>query len=351
MGDAAKSLRSSRTARRSKLAVMPGSAQRHERASVGKSSEDAAGASPVVRESREPAVRSSDLATERRASERVLVSATVRVRAMQDAEGAADEIGTTLNVSRTGFLFKSRPGTFTLGMPVRVTFAYIPTVANPQAERSGCVVRVRNLPDGTCTVAVALASMGRGLTETPGGKRARSETDPHAPVAAPAPERPVILAVDVDAAARASVRKHLSQMGYEVVAVGSCAEAAEALDGLTPAVLLVNPGIPAERADRPGPHLCRQAQCDPRLRSVPRMLLMSEGCEENCAGGHAPGATVRLSHPCGIDRLGYVVRLIAPLPHDRQCDPVLAGTHPEPHAPADPAPSGNGLPSRRFWLY
>ncbi|MBZ5501071.1 MAG: response regulator [Acidobacteriia bacterium] len=351
MGDTAKSLEAGRTGRRSKLLTLPSAAQRHGSASGGESPEGESSASSVLRESRPTRHRSADLATERRVSERVWVSARVRVRAMRDAEGGPDEFGTTLNVSRTGFLFKSQPDTFTLGMPVRVTFPYVPGSAQPQAERSGCVVRVSNLPDGSCTVAVALASLGQGRTRTPAAKHVPSATDPHAP----APEKPVILAVDADAVVRASVKKHLGELGYKVIATGSCAEAAELLRGLTPAVLLVDPGVPAEEEDRPGLHLCRQIQCDPRLRSVPLMLLLSESCEGDCSDGRTTGAVVRLSKPCGVDRLGYVVRLVAPLPHDRQHDPLLAAAHPEPHArdaSASAAPSsGTARPSRRYWLF
>ena len=102
------------------------------------------------------AVSPPKTASERRSRRRALISAPVRVRRINATDGGPDEISTTLDVSRSGILFVSPKGSFVVGMEVAVTFPYSKSPVAIQAEQTGRVARISELPDGSRAVAVAL---------------------------------------------------------------------------------------------------------------------------------------------------------------------------------------------------
>jgi CheY-like chemotaxis protein len=251
---------------------------------------------------------STKTASERRSRRRALISAPVRVRRINTTDGGPDEVSTTLDVSRSGILFISPEGSFVVGMEVAVTFPYSKSPMAIQAEQTGRVARVSQLPDGRRAVAVELDtkvshemvdSSGRTMT----GKWASS---------APAPDssRPLVVAVDADKALRDSLTTYLTNEGYHVIAVSNAREAHQVLDTHTPALLISE----IEGADLPGYNLCAHVKATPRLQTVPVMLMTRSAYPSDYANAHSLGAIVCMAKPYRQERLGHVVRLLAPPP-------------------------------------
>ncbi|HXX71430.1 MAG TPA: PilZ domain-containing protein, partial [Candidatus Acidoferrum sp.] len=99
---------------------------------------------------------------DRRKRRRALISAPIRIRAVDVTQGGPDQVSTTLDVSPNGVLFVTSDATFTTGMEVAVTFPYTKSAETAHAEQSGRVVRVSEMGDGRRSVAIAL---GLGVGE------------------------------------------------------------------------------------------------------------------------------------------------------------------------------------------
>ena len=271
------------------------------------------------------APRSND----RRSRRRALISAPVRVRSVDATFGGPDEVSTTLDVSRGGLLFLAGSSEFKPGLSVLATFPYSKSLVAAQAEQSGRVVRATKMPDGRYSVAVALRSgAGEDLVDS-GGRRLSEE--PAAEAAAPAypaglgSKKPLVLIVDKDLAVRDSLKSYLAVEGYDVIALASAPEAHHALNMFTPALLIAE----IEGEDLPGYELCAYVKGTPRLQTVPVMLLTSSAYPSDYANAHSLGAVVCMAKPYRQERLGHVVRLLAPLPRDRK--------NASPARPADPS--------------
>jgi CheY-like chemotaxis protein len=256
---------------------------------------------------------------ERRGRRRALISAPVRVR-QSGSHGGVDEISTTLDVSRSGILFLSAKGAFTVGMDVAVTFPYSKSPVAAQAEQTGRVARINQMSDGRRTVAVALHAAYTEKADAHGGKEENSCWQTYAPESA---DKPLILAVDADGRLRDSLKNYLSNEGYEVIAVPGAREAHEVLDSHTPALVIAE----IEGSDLPGYDLCAHVKATPRLRAVPVMLMTRSAYPSDYANAHSLGAVVCIAKPFRQERLGHVVRLLAPPPQSaqqgapRQADP------------------------------
>ena len=103
----------------------------------------------------EDTARAENPGSERRSRRRALISAPVRVRSTEFTEGAEGEVSTTLDVSRGGFLYISSVPHIRVGTVVQVTFPYSKSQAAVQAEQSGRIVRITEMPDGRRAVAIA----------------------------------------------------------------------------------------------------------------------------------------------------------------------------------------------------
>lgn len=269
---------------------------------------------------------------ERRSRRRALISAPVRVRQLDVTNGGPDEISMTLDVSRGGILFTSAQGAFELGMEVAVTFPYSRSLVAIQAEQMGMVARVSDLGDGRRAVAIAfnpckdaelVDSGGHKLGEKPTWMEyARTEGS----------TRPLVVVMDADAALRACLKAYLKNEGYDVIAVGSGLEAREVLDVHTPALLIAE----IEGQNLPGYNLCAHVKTTPRLQAVPVMLMTRSAYPSDYANAHSLGAIVCMAKPYRQERLGHVVKLLAPPPHAKAAA--------FPPRPADPKrrPCGNG---------
>jgi CheY-like chemotaxis protein len=266
---------------------------------------------------------------ERRSRRRALISAPVRVRSIDVTGSAADEISTTLDVSRGGVLFVSARRAFSKGMEVAVTFPYSKSPVAVQAEQTGRVVRVTDMADGRQSIGVALAGVEGELVDAAGQKLAVEI--PHLHDRSASSKKPVVLIVDADPAIRMSLKVALSTDGYEVLAVGSAAEGREILKILTPALLIAE----IEGEELPGYELCAHVKSTPRLQTIPVMLLTSSAYPSDYSAAHSLGAIVCMAKPYRQERLRHVVRLLAPTAEAKaQTGPVRAADEKRRHCAA-----------------
>ena len=136
--------------------------------------------------------------------------------------------------------------------------------------------------------------------------KATSKRPAHAPQLIP--QKPLVVVVDKDIALRDSLKAYLTADGYEVIALSSASEAHHVLEMFTPALLIAE----IEGEDLPGYELCAYVKGTPRLQTVPVMLMTSSAYPSDYANAHSLGAVVCIAKPYRQERLGHVVRLLAP---------------------------------------
>lgn len=267
---------------------------------------------------------------ERRRKRRAMISAPVRVRGVDVTGGGPNEISNTVDVSRIGFHFLTASTCYYRGMDVMVTFPYSSAAAALQAEQPGRVVRLTALEDGRIGVAIALAPVKHELVDAQ-GRRLGDEAKPE-PLAGLAPvdngpKKPLILVVDADPMIRMTLKTYLNAEGYDVMAVTAAAEAREVLNLFTPAIMIAE----IEGEGLPGYDLCAHVKTTPRLKQIPVVLMTSSAYPSDYSSAHSLGAVVCMAKPFKQERLGHVVRLLAP----------------HPQAKADACPARPADPSRR----
>jgi CheY-like chemotaxis protein len=231
---------------------------------------------------------------ERRQKSRTLISTPVRVRALEGCGPSLDEDTTTVNLSSTGILIESSSRTYTRNMKVRVTLS----AGGGPVEKAGRVVRIENLRDGRRSIAIALDLSG---------------TQEHAPVGRNT-HSPLVLVVESETAASDFMKEYLSAEGYEVITAETVAQARKVLERRTPSLLIAE----IEGDDLPGYSLCSHFKETPHLKPVPIMLITSSAYPSDYAKAHSMGAIVCMAKPFKRERLGHVVRLLAPPPNANQ---------------------------------
>jgi CheY-like chemotaxis protein len=268
-------------------------------------------------------------ATERRGKRRALISAPVRVRSIDLTHDALDDATTTMNVSRIGILLASKNPAYFRSMDVMVTFPYSKAPSAMQAEQPGRVVRISELPDGRRSVAIALGvthSRDEEFISASGEKlHAEAETPKIMVERDPNSLRPLVLALDAEASTRESLKSYLAGEGYDVITVTNAQEARDVLSQCTPSLLIAE----IEGEGMPGYDICAHCKSTPRLQSVPVMLTTSSAYPSDYASAHSLGAVVCMAKPYRQERLGHVVKLLAPPPN--------ANEKAEPPRPADPS--------------
>jgi CheY-like chemotaxis protein len=290
-----------------------------------------AAACPAVAADAAPVQSSSAAApaAERRGKRRALISAPVRVRSIDLTHNALDDITTTMNVSRIGILLASKNGAYYRSMDVMVTFPHSNAPAAMQAEQPGRVVRISELPDGRRSVAIALgvthlqdeefiSSSGEKLHAKAESTKITVDRDPNS-------LRPLVLALDAEASIRESLKSYLGSEGYDVITVTNAQEARDVLSQCTPSLLIAE----IEGEGMPGYDICAHCKSTPRLQRVPVMLTTSSAYPSDYASAHSLGAVVCMAKPYRQERLGHVVKLLAPPPN--------ANEKTEPPRPADPS--------------
>lgn len=278
-------------------------------------------------------------ASERRSKRRALISAPVRVRSIDLTHNELDEITTTLNVSRMGILLVSTSAMYYRSMDVMVTFPHSKAPDAMQTEQPGRVLRVGELPDGRRAVAIALGVThhDEDFIQSSGQKvRAEAAADKITVQRDPDSVRPLVLALDGEANVRESLKTYLANEGYDVITVTNAQEARDVLNQCTPALLIAE----IEGEGMPGYDICAHCKATPRLQSMPVMLTTSSAYPSDYASAHSLGAVVCMAKPYRQERLGHVVKLLAPPPNARE-------TAVPPHT-ADPSRRhvANGAPAK-----
>ena len=235
---------------------------------------------------------------ERRNKTRVLISAPVRLRSLEDTESSLEDATTTVNISATGILINTANPAYYRGMKVRVTLPYTEAAEATQAEQAGHIVRIVELHDGHRSVAIALGA-GAGKDVVNRGEKKTQES-----------ARPLVLVVESENVASEFMKTYLTAEGYEVIAVRTVAEARLVLDLRTPSLLISE----IEGKEKPGYVLCSHCKETPRLKRIPIMLMTSSAYPSDYAKAHSLGAVVCMAKPYKRERLGHVVKLLAPPP-------------------------------------
>jgi DNA-binding response OmpR family regulator len=116
------------------------------------------------------------------------------------------------------------------------------------------------------------------------------------------------------------MKTYLVAEGYEVITAATIAEARGVLDQRTPSLLIAE----IEGEGLPGYALCSHCKETPRLKPVPIMLMTSSAYPSDYAKAHSLGAIVCMAKPFKRERLGHIVRLLAPPPNANQGVPLRA---------------------------
>jgi len=255
---------------------------------------------------------------DRRQKRRALISAPIRVRTVVAECTGNQEIATTFDVSRSGILFHTQLDCYSRGMQVAVVFPYSKSPKAVHNEQKGRVVRITELGDGLRGVAITFtAAPVEDVSAALEAAQQAAYNDIYAP---PAPaetvtgpeKKPMVLAVDSDARLRESLKMYLENEGYDVIAVSNATEAREVLDLFTPSLLVAE--VEGQGVERPGYDLCGHVKATWRLRAVPVVLTTFSAYPSDYSQAHSLGAIVCMAKPYKQERLGHIVRLLAPLP-------------------------------------
>lgn len=306
-----------------------------------------------------PSVASEALASaampreDRRKRRRAMISAPVRVRGVNVTNHGPDEVSTTIDVSRNGILFVAAANGYYKGMDVAVMFPYSGSPTAIHAEQCGRVVRAETLADGRMVVALALGvGVGEDLVDACGNKLASGLGVARVAATGPELEKPLVLAMDPDAHVRVSVKTYLESEGYKVIAVGNVVDACHVLDILQPALVVAEiegDGLPG--AGMPGYDLCVHIKETQRLKRIPVVLTTRSAYPSDYSNAHALGAIVCMAKPYKQERLGHIVRLLAPLQAHKEASGTT-GCRPDPKRKACATPhAGAGrapLPQKKY---
>jgi CheY-like chemotaxis protein len=279
------------------------------------------------------------LAKERRRKSRLLISTPVRVRGVAAADQSSDESTTTINLSPTGILIETANPAYYRGMKVAVVLPFEESAGVAQSEQEGIVVRVGELRNGRRAVAIALESgVGKEHANVAGEKphRESHKSDSVGRHSRQIPESilPLVVVLAEESATRESIKIYLSGEGYEVITVSKAVEARSVLNGCKPALIIAE----IEGEGMPGYDLCAYCKQTPRLKVVPVLLMTSSAYPSDYAKAHSLGAVVCMAKPYRRERLGHVVRLLAP--------PLNADKKAAPARPADASRRAGGSRSK-----
>jgi CheY-like chemotaxis protein len=265
---------------------------------------------------------------DRRQKRRALISAPIRVRTVETQTSGSQEIATTFDVSRSGILFHTQLDCYSRGMHVAVVFPYSKSPKAIHHEQKGRVVRVTDLGDGLRGVAITFtAAHVEDHSVAREAALEAAENDIYAPpapaeTAAAKSKKPMVLAVDSDDQLREALKLYLENEGYDVIAVSNATDAREVLNLFTPSLLVAE----IEGPGNPGYDLCGHVKATPRLRRIPVVLTTFSAYPSDYSRAHTLGAIVCMAKPYKQERLGHIVRLLAPLPEhiEKTCAPHAA---------------------------
>ena len=253
---------------------------------------------------------------ERRLRRRARISALLRVRGLNLTNPQnPDEVLTTIDVSRIGLLFLTCNQSYATGTEVAVTFPYSNAPTAIHAEQIGRIVRVVEVGDGRRAIAIALGRCPNTRVEEIIDASGRELVKPTTGCATGSflasrldPQKPLILAVDTNDRIRESLKTYFVAEGYEVIAVNNAPDARQVLEMTTPSLMIAE----VEGEGLPGFDLCALVKGTDRLRHIPVVLTTTSAYPSDYANAHSLGAVVCMAKPYKQERLGHVVRLLAP---------------------------------------
>jgi CheY-like chemotaxis protein len=271
------------------------------------------------------AANAAQRAAERRRRSRVKVSAPVRVRPVNSTGESASEVTSTCDVSRTGIRFVTATGSYNRGDKVAIVFPYSAVPGEVHAEQMAHVVRTVECPDGSTQVAITFEThelSDETLNSSDSGA-ARNENSVRPSLALESvPQKEYVsagvLVVEPDERARQTICSYLVAEGYKVVGVGGHASAREILNTHVPAVVIAE----IEGEGRPGLDLCAHIKSERRLNRVPVILITRSAYPSDYANAHRAGALICMAKPFKQEKLGHMVRLVAPLKLDDKNAPA-----------------------------
>lgn len=258
-----------------------------------------------------------DSGQERRRRRRALISAPVRVRSLNITEEGPSEVTTTIDVSRGGIFFVSELSSYKKHMEVAVVFPFSGIPGDVHAEQMGHIVRVVEYEDGRRGVAVSFEKPAVLVTDEALIDAGGRQLQPHA-LRAPgmpgtegsaAEQKDVkVLILEADSRARESMSSYLGSEGYAPITASSGAKAREMLATNVPAVVIAD----VEGDSMAGFDICAFIKSDERLRHVHVILVTSSAYPSDYANAHAVGATICMAKPFKQEKLGQMVKLLAP---------------------------------------
>jgi CheY-like chemotaxis protein len=323
--------------------------------------------------------RKAPRSTERRNELREVISAPVRVRGVTGPDRKFEETTTTINLSPTGILIATSSSTYYRSMRLSVTMPYDESASSVQTEQEGRVVRIGEPHKGRRTVAIAFSQPEKTVaahhtTTHPATTQlavahhhhqenekklqtdkleetlsAATSVKPPQSVrdidCVAATNAPMILVVESETAASEFMKTYLTGEGYEVITVQTSAEAHIVLDQRIPSLLIAE--VEGKNDEMPGFSLCSHMKQTPRLKPVPVMLITSSAYPSDYAKAHKIGAVVCMAKPFKRERLGHVVRLLAPPPNANDPAKTVVPLRPAVAKPPVPPPPATG---KRFRL-
>jgi CheY-like chemotaxis protein len=256
-----------------------------------------------------------DQGQERRRRRRALISAPVRVRSLNITEEGPSEVTTTIDVSRGGIFFVSELSSYEKHMEVAVVFPFSGIPGDVHSEQMGHIVRVVEYEDGRRGIAVSFEKPAVVTDEAlidSGGRQLqpyalRGPGVPGGEVSAEQKEVKVLI-LEADLRARESMSSYLGSEGYSPIVVSSGAKAREMLATTVPAVVIAD----VEGDSMAGFDICAFIKSDERLRHVHVILVTSSAYPSDYANAHAVGATICMAKPFKQEKLGQMVKLLAP---------------------------------------
>jgi CheY-like chemotaxis protein len=258
-----------------------------------------------------------DRSHERRRRRRALISAPVRVRSLNITEEGPSEVTTTIDVSRGGIFFVSELTNYEKHMEVAVVFPFSGIPGDVHSEQMGHIVRVVEYEDGRRGIAVSFEKPAVVTDEAlidSGGRQLqphalRAPGVPGGDAASSAEQKEVkVLILEADSRARESMSSYLGSEGYSPMTVSTGAKAREMLATNVPAVVIAD----VEGDSMAGFDICAFIKSDERLRHVHVILVTSSAYPSDYANAHAVGATICMAKPFKQEKLGQMVKLLAP---------------------------------------
>lgn len=267
-----------------------------------------------------PSTHGHSQGNERRRRRRALISAPVRIRPVHLTDAGPMEVTTTLDVSRAGIFFVTDLNTYARAMDVAVVFPYSGIPGEVYAEQIGRVVRVVEYEDGRRGIALSFeksAANEEALIDSSGRNVKLAGAAGRAAGAASHKDysHVKVLVVESDERARQTMSSYLQGEGYNALGLPSGTLAREVLAVHVPAVVIAE----IEGDGMMGYELCAYIKSDERLRHVPVILTTRSAYPSDYANAHAVGAIICMAKPFKQEKLGHMVRLLAP-PKRKEAD-------------------------------